>query len=95
MPPTSWAGTAGEQGGPRRRAEWTAALQCFAVAWQQRQTCQRAPPADALCLCLHSRRGCRGCQLALDIAEGLAFLHTHMNCLHADLKARWAVQWGV
>lgn len=36
--------------------------------------------------------GCRGRQLALDVAEGLAFLHTHMNCLHADLKARWGGQ---
>lgn len=52
------------------------------------------PPADIVC-CLRSRRGCRGCQLALDIAEGLAFLHTHMNCLHADLKARWVVQRGL
>ena len=33
------------------------------------------------CIC-----ACRGCQVALDIAEALDYLHTQLGILHSDLK---------
>ena len=31
---------------------------------------------------------CRGKQIALDVARGLAYLHTHAHVLHLDLKSQ-------
>ena len=33
---------------------------------------------------------CRGCQVALDVAEALHHMHTDLGVMHSDLKARWA-----
>lgn len=58
--------------------------------------CPTAHPATHLfcsAACLHpttvprcAELACRGRQVALDVAEGLRYLHTEMGVLHSDLK---------
>lgn len=48
-------------------------------------TCPRPP------FCLLRPPPCSGRQVAIDVAEALAYLHGEVKVLHSDLKSRWAI----